>query len=320
MKVSVLLATYNGEKYLREQIDSILNQSYKDFHIYISDDNSKDDTKEIINEYVDKYTSKISLLKQDTPAGSAKGNFIFLLKNVQSDLYLFCDQDDVWTENHIEVLVNKYLSLPSDEKNIPILIHSDMVVVNEKLEPISDSFFKYTRLPRYPGKRFYYLSNNVTGCVCLINDMLKHFVFRDPLLLESNMDKIIMHDHFFSLIAVEFGKRYFLNEKTNYYRQHTNNELGAGQKFLLLDKISKILIRKQKQSMLKENNIEFEKNKVMLSFFLSYFPSLIIKEREIMGRYVNIRKENKVWRMLFVIKNGILRFNFFRDVLFLYMI
>ena len=259
-------------------------------------------------------------MKQDTPAGSAKGNFIFLLKNVQSDLYLFCDQDDVWTENHIEVLVNKYLSLPSDEKNIPILIHSDMVVVNEKLEPISDSFFKYTRLPRYPGKRFYYLSNNVTGCVCLINDMLKHFVFRDPLLLESNMDKIIMHDHFFSLIAVEFGKRYFLNEKTNYYRQHTNNELGAGQKFLLLDKISKILIRKQKQSMLKENNIEFEKNKVMLSFFLSYFPSLIIKEREIMGRYVNIRKENKVWRMLFVIKNGILRFNFFRDVLFLYMI
>lgn len=312
MKVSILLATYNGEKYVREQIDSILKQTYQDFVLYISDDKSYDDTMCIINEYKEKYPVKIQILEHDSSTGSAKGNFLYLLKNVESDVFLFCDQDDVWTPDHIEILVNRYKLLSSEEKKLPVLIHTDLIVVNEKLDVIAPSFLHYAKIPQEPNKHFYYLSNNVTGCVSLINNSLKEMVFSDYYKLNDNIDNIIMHDHLFALISVLFGKKIYINKPTNLYRQHGLNEVGAGSGYNLFDNIRKAtFIKKQKNAI--------EQSKRMMNFILDYFSSLDSVEKNIMYEFVNISNKKKIERVLFLLENKIIKYGLCRN-LFLFFI
>ena len=104
-KVDVLLATYNGEQYLQEQIESILNQTYTDFRLLISDDGSKDKTIDIVEEYAKK-DDRIIIFKQNENMGVVK-NFEFLMKQVQSKYFMFSDQDDIWKKDKIEKSVKK---------------------------------------------------------------------------------------------------------------------------------------------------------------------------------------------------------------------
>ena len=126
-RLAVLLATYNGGQYLKEQLDSLLAQSYKDFAIYITDDSSKDNTIEIVEEYQKNYPETISNIENTKKFGSAKGNFLNLAKSVESELYIFSDQDDVWLPNKFEELVNRY----DQEKttDVPVVVYSDSKVV-----------------------------------------------------------------------------------------------------------------------------------------------------------------------------------------------
>ena len=101
-KVDILLATYNGEKYIREQIDSILNQTYKEFRLLISDDGSTDGTRDILNEYKAK-DDRIEIFMQEENLGVVK-NFEFLLKKVEAKYYMFSDQDDIWKDEKIVLI------------------------------------------------------------------------------------------------------------------------------------------------------------------------------------------------------------------------
>ena len=272
MKVSILLATYNGEKYLREQIDSLLNQTYQDFIIYISDDNSSDSTLEIIKYYKDKFPNKFQILNHELSFGSAKGNFLFLLKNVDSDVFLFCDQDDVWTQDHVEILITEYKELSSEDKKLPILIHSDLTVVDSDLNIIASSFMHFAKIPNNPQNRFYYLSNNVTGCVSLVNNALKQIVFSNQESLNQNLENITMHDHFFALIAVLFGKKIYINKTTNLYRQHGKNEVGAGSGYSFLENMKKLFS-------VEKYRIALDKQKNMIKFFVEYFTNFDFPEK-----------------------------------------
>lgn len=307
MTISVLLATYNGEKFLREQLESLLQQTYQDFTVYISDDNSSDSTMLIIKEYKKKYTSKFQILEHHSVFRSAKVNFLFLLKNVQSDLYLFCDQDDVWTNNHVEILVNEYVNLKREEKKLPILIHTDLTVVDEKLNVISNSFFKYSNLPKNPSKNYFFLMNNVTGCVSMINNPLKEFVFRDYNLLNQNIDKILMHDHFFAIIAENFGKRIFIDEKINLYRQHSSNVVGTDSRYTLQNNFGKLLT-------LNKSKDKLQQNKVFLSFFSVYFENLLGETQTVINQFINIQKYSKIYRIIFLLKHKILKKGLLRNV------
>lgn len=307
MTISVLLATYNGEKFLREQLESLLQQTYQDFTVYISDDNSSDSTMLIINEYKKKYTSKFQILEHHSVFRSAKVNFLFLLKNVQSDLYLFCDQDDVWTNNHVEILVNRYVDLSEKEKKLPILLHTDLTVVDEKLRVISNSFFKYSNLPKNPSKNYFFLMNNVTGCVSMINNTLREFVFRDYIFLSQNIDKILMHDHFFAIIAENFGKRIFIDKKTNLYRQHSNNVVGTDSKYTLQNNFSKLFS-------LNKSKDKLQANKVFLSFFSDYYNDFLCENKTLIKKFINIKKYPKIFRIFFLLKHGILKKGLLRNV------
>ncbi|EAK7272990.1 glycosyltransferase, partial [Campylobacter coli] len=123
--VAVLLATYNGEKYLKEQIDSILNQTYKDIKIYIGDDCSKDSTIDIIKTYKDLYPDKIIYYQNNTNMGFIK-NFEKLLQCCSENYMAFSDQDDIWLSNKLEEQM-KEIAKMEKKCNLPIMCHSDLI-------------------------------------------------------------------------------------------------------------------------------------------------------------------------------------------------
>ena len=222
-KVAILLATYNGEKYIKEQLDSIIGQSFSDWHLLIHDDGSKDETVKIIKEYEEKFPEKISIL-EGAPQGGAKKNFFYLMKNVDAPYIMFADQDDVWLKDKVKLSVEKMLEA---EKEIgsdkPILVFADLKVVDEKLEVISESMNKFQSLdPKRVKPENLMIQNVVTGCTSLINKKLLELSVK-----ECDLSKVIMHDWWYALIAAEFGKVSYLDEAVILYRQHGDNSVGA---------------------------------------------------------------------------------------------
>lgn len=224
-KVYILMATYNGEKYLKEQIDSILNQTYKNWRLIIHDDNSTDNTLNLIKEYVEKYPEKIILIDDDISTGGAKENFAYLLNKIDDnfDYIMFSDQDDVWFENKIELTLNKMIETERKYSKKPILVHTDLKVVDENLNVIAESMIRYQKIDINNQKyiKFLALENVVTGCTVMINKYLYNLVLNIP-------KEAIMHDWWIALVALKNnGIIEFLNIPTILYRQHTNNDTGA---------------------------------------------------------------------------------------------
>ena len=119
-EIVVLLATYNGQEYLRAQLDSLVQQTFKDFKIIVHDDGSTDDTLEIIAEYQEKYP-EMMVQYFGEPLGSAKANFLWMLKQVQADYFFFCDQDDVWAPDKVERSLQEMYRLEEKSKASALL-------------------------------------------------------------------------------------------------------------------------------------------------------------------------------------------------------
>lgn len=216
--IDVLMATYNGEKYLKQQIESILNQTYKNINLIISDDCSKDTTVQILREY-EKKDSRVKVYVQEQNLGYIK-NFEFLLTKVQNDIYMLSDQDDVWKPNKIE---NTYNRLKEEEADF---VFTDLEVVDTNLKQIYPSFNDFMKLTRkikkYNGYERQYLYNCVTGCTIMSK---KQFI--EKILPLPAKSKYLVHDMWMGLIVSIYGKVAYLDEKTIYYRQHGNNQIGA---------------------------------------------------------------------------------------------
>lgn len=317
MKIVVCMATYNGEKFISEQIDSILNQSYSDFSLYISDDGSTDETLSIINRYIN-LDDRIILLNKHDSTGSAKKNFLYLLEHVEGDLFLFCDQDDIWTNDHIELLINSYNDLDEKTKENPVVVHADCKIVNQNLDIISESLYDYLNFPPICyNKNFYFMYNNVTGGVSLINNVMKRFVFNNKKCLYENLDSIFMHDMFFATIAAYFGKIISLDSKIQFYRQHESNVVGvsnAKSKKLLMKKIINIVVNNKFKSYYEIHNKTIENSKKYAEFFLNYyFLQISDMDKNIIETFINIKKLTKLNRIKFLIRNGFTKKSFYRN-------
>ena len=217
--IDILLPTYNGEKYLREQLDSILNQTYKNIRLIISDDCSKDSTPKILEEYRKK-DERIELYLQKENTGVVK-EIEFLLKKVKSNYYMLADQDDVW----LPIKVEK--SIETLKKQNADLVFGDLEVVDEKLETIYPSFGDFMLLNRKIHKyidsyKVNYLYNCVTGCTILSK---KEFI--EKILPIPTESKYLIHDHWIGLIVALNGKLAYMPEKYIKYRQHGNNQVGT---------------------------------------------------------------------------------------------
>lgn len=226
-KVDILLATCDGEKFLEEQIESLLTQTYHDTRIIIRDDASLDRTPEIIQRYKAYNPEKFVILSssQTRERVGVKVNFSKLMEFSSAPYIMFSDQDDVWMPNKIEKTLSVMQAMELQYGDHPFLVHTDLVVVNEHLKILNRSFWKYSHLQPNSGNVLNRLLNQnvVTGCTMMINRLMIELAKPVP-------EEAFMHDWWMALVAASFGKIGVIDEPTLYYRQHGNNALGA-QKF-----------------------------------------------------------------------------------------
>lgn len=216
--IAVLMSTYNGEDYLAQQIESIQNQSYKDWRLFIRDDGSNDDTVKIIEEYQRK-DRRIQLINQ----GHIKNvgvvrSFFELLENVDADFYMFSDQDDYWLPDKIKVTLEAMQKYNFD---LPNCIYTNLQIVDKELN--GNEILLKRNWQAFTNVLF---TNNVYGCTMMINDSLKRMIDFKQL----NYQRIYMHDWWLALIAAEFGNLHFIDQATILYRQHGTNQVGATNK------------------------------------------------------------------------------------------
>ena len=218
MNIEILMATYNGEKYIKEQIESIINQSYPYWTLLIRDDGSKDNTINIIEKY-EKKDRRIKVLKDNKGNLGFVKNFEELIMNSSKEFIMFSDQDDYWLENKIKNYILELKKLDSRDFLNPLLVHSNSYICNDKLE-IKKKEFVNSKIAVEYNKNSYFFNYFVQGSTVLINrKMIKIGL---PFL-----ESVELHDRYFHLLSEFFGKRIFINKSLMKYRQHESNEIGA---------------------------------------------------------------------------------------------
>lgn len=224
MIIDILLATYNGEKFLREQIDSILRQTEKHWRLIVRDDSSDDSTREILEELKRDHPDKIILIDDHDGRLGPCVNFGRLLSVSDADYTMFCDQDDIWTPDKVETCLKKMREKESENTEKPILVHTDLKVVDQDLNVIHPSFMRMHR--RTPGEGSFngaLMENNLTGCAMMINRRLRELAIPIP-------PEARMYDCWLGLTALCFGEVTYINIPTVLYRQHASNTMGAARK------------------------------------------------------------------------------------------
>jgi glycosyltransferase involved in cell wall biosynthesis len=211
--VSVIIATFNGSKYIKKQMDSILKQSILPEEIIVCDDNSTDETVSLLKEY--KKHNNIKLCVNNKQLGIIE-NFKKAAKLARSGNWLvFADQDDIWIPQKLERLMDEMQLI--DDDITPALIYSDLTVIDKNDAIVAGSFWDRQKIrPEKITITTLLYGNVVTGCTMIINyAMAEEFFCMD--------DLTFLHDEWLALIAYSFGRVKFLTDKLVLYRQHESN-------------------------------------------------------------------------------------------------
>lgn len=221
MTVDILLATYNGARFLPAQLDSIAAQDHAGWRIIARDDGSTDDTAYIVQDFAEKHPGKVFMFPEGPKQGAA-GNFAALMRASDAPYAMFCDQDDVWYPDKISKTLEAMKALElMYGSDTPLLVHTDARVVDSYLSPLRPSYSSMMKLhpKRHPLSRLL-VQNTVHGCTAMLN--------RPLILAACNMpESARMHDHWAALVAASLGMIAYLNFPTLDYRQHDANVIGA---------------------------------------------------------------------------------------------
>lgn len=245
--ITILLCSYNGAPYIEAQLRSIMDQSEQGFRVLVSDDGSSDGTPKLVQELAEGHPGKIALLRQPVPSGGACRHFLSLLtsgswkmefwqgaseeqacqemkknQGMEPDYLMFSDQDDVWHPDKIEKTLRRMKALEAVyQKETPLLVHCDSVVVDADMRMIAPSYTAYQQMTQ-SRNQFHQLlvQNNVTGGAMMINRSLAELIHSMPA-------HAVMHDQWIALVAAAFGEIRYLEEALYDYRQHGSNVLGA---------------------------------------------------------------------------------------------
>lgn len=302
--IAILMATCNGEKYVEEMLRSLEKQTEDDFVCYIHDDGSTDQTMHILKKWVEDHPYHFMILEGQAQ-GSAKDNFFWMLAQVESDYYMFADQDDVWMPDKVEKSFKKMKQTETlcQDKYQAFCVFTDMQVVDENLHEIAPSFIRYIgRDPYRTSMAEIIMDNPAAGCTMLFNRPL-----RDAALELQDPTKIEMHDVWILALAAAYGTEHVgvVDEACAYYRQHANNEMGARTESKA-DKIKRNLIDLCSGRFMQQKRAFLQKGRDLAGqmYLVDALPE---KQKKILEEFSEIGKLSKWQRIKFYNKYGFTR-------------
>ena len=214
MKIAILMSTYNGEKYLREQLDSLVQQELKPTKIIVRDDGSHDDTVNILEDYASNY----SFIEYycDKNIGPAKSFFELINKYDDYDYYALCDQDDVWFKDKLSSAIKL---LEKEDKDIPLLYAGRFILTDENLKPLDSNVSKLYSFNDFAHSLIYHTA---PGCTFVFNNEARKQIIK----YDVNKEYCVIHDAIIHRVVTLFGKMILDDKPHMYYRQHSNNVYG----------------------------------------------------------------------------------------------
>ena len=221
-RISVALCTFNGADFLEDQLWSIDKQSVTPFELIVCDDGSADDTINILEKFKSKADFPVRIYQNREQIGVLK-NFTKTIGLCEGDYIALCDQDDIWLPDKLAVSYEAMKRAESDRnKDIPLLVYSDLRVVSSEGAVISSSFMDQNKIkpPQKKPLRTLLVQNFVTGCTVLMNRALVEAALPIP-------EKVLMHDWWLALVAASLGKIIYIPDATVLYRQHSGNIIGS---------------------------------------------------------------------------------------------
>ena len=303
MKLIVLMSTYNGEKYIRDQLDSLLKQTLRPDLIYIRDDGSKDDTITILEEYA----SEHPFIKyyNGKNKGPAKSFWELICNCKDADYYALCDQDDVWFEDKLEVAVN---ALEKEDNNIPLLYCSRYTLTDGNLSPINSDVSSLYSFSDFPHALLYHTA---PGCTFVYN----HAARKKIMQYDVEKEYCLIHDAIIHKVVTMFGKMILDKDSHMYYRQHGNNEIGMNANVVkvFLGRVNRFLngrIRnyrsKTARSLLNVYGNEVsENNKKLLNIVANYMNDPELKKELLNDNRFRSHSGNDIFFKILVLVNYI---------------
>ncbi|MEA3491835.1 MAG: glycosyltransferase family 2 protein [Campylobacterota bacterium] len=294
--VTIIMATYNGESFLEEQLNSIVEQKYNNIELLIADDNSTDKTYQILSHYAQIF-SWIHIYRNNKHLGLVK-NFEKLLKQAQGKYIAFCDQDDVWEEDKLWIAID---SLAGESSQQPLMFHSDLTAVDKNLQVIAASYFSMRAYTFREKKELSVMlgRSGIMGNTMVINQKLKSLVLPFPPDLKA-------HDYWIALINELYGKRLISHEPLVKYRLHHTNSSNRistiTSQIFSIDHLSREMIR------LPFFGIKREK---ALRFLLKQYR-VKDEDREIILKFIDYLefKKSRIYLIYLIFKYNFLRDNF----------
>lgn len=273
--IDILLATYNGEKYIDTQISSIVNQSYSDWKLYIHDDGSSDSTIEKIKLWTSR-DSRIAFIEDGMTFHNPGMHFMHLLKFSKSELVCFSDQDDLWLEYKLQRMFEAF----DRQRKNPYLLVSNCYLWNIENKTIIP---KVNFNQAYSLEEFLFLNGGLQGCAMMFNSELRNIA------LSRNVENLYMHDYLISLIAFTFGKVKYLSENLFLYRQYENN-------VSVHIEINKNQYRKRILKNRKIPVVFAPAYKNIMSFYQIFKNEIDESKKKVFKRYLELKDKNSIAR------------------------
>ena len=299
--ITIIMAVYNGQEYIREQLESLKDQTYTEWRLVIRDDRSSDKTAEIVKKFSDEVEQEVIFKVNEKPSGSAKNNFALLINDAkESDYVMFCDQDDIWKKDKIEITFNKMKQAEERYgRDFPLLVHGDVEVIDENGNINADSMFEMSHINADSKLPQILIQNHVTGCTMMCNKKLIAGISE-----YASSEYIIMHDYLAALYASVFGKIEVIKKPLLSYRQHSGNSVGAKNNH------TPVYLLKRLANGRKSYKEAMETSRNQVKFFVEIYREELAaekycKEYELMSGYASLGSRAKLYRIMFYKKNHI---------------
>jgi len=296
--VQILMATYNSERFVEEQVRSILAQSERDWTLIIRDDASQDRTPQLLRQLRALRPDRIQIIEGTANLG-ARRNFAKLLEVADAPYVMFSDSDDIWLPEKIAKTLERMRRIEDTwGQDKPSLVHTDLQVVDTNLHVLDESYWSYEGLRPNIGGRLERLliQNCITGCTMMLNRALVQCARPIP-------DAAIMHDWWIALAAATLGLIDLVEEPTILYRQHGRNALGAKRRGWrhYMSMAFRTFDVSQRNTLL----LALERAQGQAQAFLDQYEArLDVRQRELFDAFIGLRKTNALARRVTLTRYG----------------